>query len=503
MLSDNLETKKPPPNWFIVQDVINRQIGSNPLFQRRFYSSLHAVNRLELKYKFCDLEDFTDVEALNFNQKGNLLARASEELVSIWDWAARKKRCCFSSGHIRLRQAKWLPLDVENFMVTSGYDGCIRLLNLEYNSSKQLMHYDSSSPDSQHGCPFSNYWSVAVHPEIPYVVFCAGLDSILSIDIREDTPKLLDIKSPRNSKLNSIHCNPSNSNEFCVGGDFPCVRVYDQRNISKPLYQLWTTKYNRKDRDAFATNTMYNHDGTEILTLCNCCEILLFDKSMWSCGGNSNHTLFERHQFSSVPGEMDERHVSTHLCLGHPHIPILATASESDVLIWMPSSNKDPTESTFKTYLHEDFYDLNYLSDDDYNDSDYSDDSYSESEDSHVRGASESPVNRGWEAICLTDDTSCGRWSRCDCLAGLYFVINHLTIFSYDPLENSNLIDLQYLTDKGSGFFHVTVSFLEIFKGTADITNRSESETSATLNACLYSAWPDEPSQPHFQVIIN
>ncbi|KYN06393.1 DDB1- and CUL4-associated factor 8 [Cyphomyrmex costatus] len=387
MLSDNLETKKPPPNWFIVQDVINRQIGSNPLFQRRFYSSLHAVNRLELKYKFCDLEDFTDVEALNFNQKGNLLARASEELVSIWDWAARKKRCCFSSGHIRLRQAKWLPLDVENFMVTSGYDGCIRLLNLEYNSSKQLMHYDSSSPDSQHGCPFSNYWSVAVHPEIPYVVFCAGLDSILSIDIREDTPKLLDIKSPRNSKLNSIHCNPSNSNEFCVGGDFPCVRVYDQRNISKPLYQLWTTKYNR-DRDAFATNTMYNHDGTEILTLCNCCEILLFDKSMWSfdiklsqlCvviaaihevnffGPNSEFIIspsrygdifiFDKKRKTAAQWLIgDYKFVNTHLCLGHPHIPILATASESDVLIWMPSSNKDPTESTFKTVC----IDNNYL----------------------------------------------------------------------------------------------------------------------------------------------
>ncbi|XP_018399531.1 PREDICTED: DDB1- and CUL4-associated factor 8-like [Cyphomyrmex costatus] len=365
-LSDNLETKKPPPNWFIVQEVINRQIGSNPLFQRRFYSSLHAVNRLEFKYKLSDLEGFF-VRDLNFNQKGNLLASAYGKTVSIWDWAARKKRRCIPSGHKNLGKAKWLLLDEENFIVTSGWDGCIRLLDLEYNSSRQLMNYHSSFHPIR--MDMANDWELAVHPEIPYVVFSALNDSILSIDIREDKP----------------------NNEFCVGGEFPSVRVYDQRNISKPLYQLRTTKYNRKDHDVFALVTRYNHDGTEILTLCNCSEILLFEKSMWSCEGNSNHTLFDRSQFSSVPGEIDKRHVDTHHCLGHPHIPILATASHSNILIWMPSNNEDPTESTFKSYLHEDFYKLNYSIDDYYRGSDSSDDSYNQSEDIHVRGASESP----------------------------------------------------------------------------------------------------------------
>ncbi|XP_018399537.1 PREDICTED: DDB1- and CUL4-associated factor 8-like protein 1 [Cyphomyrmex costatus] len=299
MLSDNLkclETKKPPPNWFIAQEVINRQIGSNPLFQRRFYSSLHAVNRLEFKYKLCDLED--TVSALSFNQKGNLLARASEKTVSIWDWAAKKKRCCFPNGHdilIEVCIAKWLPLDVENFMVTSGYDGCIRLLDLEYNSSRQMINYDLLFHPTH--IDRKNNWALAVHPEIPYIVFSAYNDSILSIDIRENTP----------------------NNEFCVGGHFPCIRVYDQRNISNPLYQLWTTKYNR---------------------------------------------------------------VGSQYCVGHPHIPILATASKSNVLIWMPSGNEDPTESTFKTYIRQQYPgidnfvesdstddDYNYSTDDDYNSS--------------------------------------------------------------------------------------------------------------------------------------
>ncbi|KYN06575.1 DDB1- and CUL4-associated factor 8, partial [Cyphomyrmex costatus] len=192
--------------------------------------------------------------------------------------------------------AKWLPLDVENFMVTRSLFGDIRLLDLEYNSWKRL-HYKSTESFSFDTAQqfMDNDRSLAVHPEILFVVFSAGNGSILSIDIREDTPKLRCIKRCRNSYLTSIHCNPSNSNELCVCDiRSSCVSVYDQRKISKPLYKLWSTKYDKAD---YAKIAMYNHDGTEILTLCKS-SILLFDKAMWSCEGNSNPTLFERDQFT-------------------------------------------------------------------------------------------------------------------------------------------------------------------------------------------------------------
>lgn len=40
------------------------------------------------------------VNGLNFNQKGNLLTSVANDLdVVFWDWAVRKKRDCFMSGH--------------------------------------------------------------------------------------------------------------------------------------------------------------------------------------------------------------------------------------------------------------------------------------------------------------------------------------------------------------------------------------------------------------------
>jgi len=39
-------------------------------------------------------------------------------------------------------------------------------------------------------------------------------------------------------QLFSIHSNPFNSNEFCVGGRSHYVRVYDRRKVSTPLYKL-------------------------------------------------------------------------------------------------------------------------------------------------------------------------------------------------------------------------------------------------------------------------
>ncbi|KYQ59708.1 DDB1- and CUL4-associated factor 8 [Trachymyrmex zeteki] len=282
-----LKVTKSPPNWFIVPEVINRQIGSNSLFQRRFYGSLHAVERLEFMHDFNACENF--IRSLNFNRKGNLLASASADLVSIWDWAAKEKRHCFTSSHIyNVSHVEWLPLDVENFMVTSGGDGMIRLWNLECDTSEQLMKHDGFSE------------KLAVHPEIPYEVFSVGIDSrVLFRDIRESEPNELLVVTERSGvRLHSIHLNPSNSNEFCVSGLSYCVRVYDRRKATKPLYKL-SSDYVVQDGHAFIKSAIYNHNGTEILALLNNVYVLLYDKLMWSCEKNYSH-MYQSPRFAAL-----------------------------------------------------------------------------------------------------------------------------------------------------------------------------------------------------------
>lgn len=365
-----LKIEKPPPNWCIVPEVINRQIGSNQLFQRRFYGSLHAVERLDIMYKLNEHQGC--VNALNFNQKGNLLASASDDLaVVIWDWAVGKKRHWFMSGHTsNMFQAKWLPLDMEYLMVTCARDGQVRLLDLKHDTSKKLAAHRGPSH------------KLAVHPETPHVVFSAGEDArVFSIDIRESKPnKLLVVKEGSSEvQLFSIHSNPFNSNEFCVGGRSHYVRVYDRRKVSTPLYKL-CPDHLTGNKHAHVTCAVYNHNGTEILASYNDEDIYLFDRLMSShvdyahryqghrnsatvkgvnffgpkseyvvsgsdCG---NIFIWDKNTEAVVQWMQGDRQGVVNCLEGHPHIPVLATSGlDYDVKIWVPKSAQPPQMSSF------------------------------------------------------------------------------------------------------------------------------------------------------------
>lgn len=365
-----LKIEKPPPNWRIVPEVINRQIGSNPLFQRRFYGSLHAVERLELMYNLNEHQGC--VNALNFNQKGNLLASASDDLaVVIWDWAVGKKRHWFMSGHTsNMFQAKWLPLDMEYLMVTCARDGQVRLLDLKHDTSKKLAAHRGPSH------------KLAVHPETPHVVFSAGEDArVYSIDIRESKPnKLLVVKEGSSEvQLFSIHSNPFNSNELCVGGRSHYVRVYDRRKVSTPLHRLCPDHLTGNKR-AHVTCAVYNHNGTEILASYNDEDIYLFDsltsshvdyahryqghrnsatvkgvnffgpKSEYVISGSDcgNIFIWDKNTEAVVQWMAGDKQGVVNCLEGHPHIPILATSGlDYDVKIWVPSCKEPPGMKSF------------------------------------------------------------------------------------------------------------------------------------------------------------
>lgn len=145
-----LVLKKPQPkhNWFAIPEVLNRQMGmhnlfkhrthsnffkflegysskyqSGELFRRRFYGSLHSVQRLELMYKLEEHEGC--VNGLNFHPDGSLLASGSDDLkVAIWDWKIGKCLLKYETKHrSNVFQSKFLKLSGDLHIATCARDG--------------------------------------------------------------------------------------------------------------------------------------------------------------------------------------------------------------------------------------------------------------------------------------------------------------------------------------------------------------------------------------------
>ncbi|XP_011303240.1 DDB1- and CUL4-associated factor 8 [Fopius arisanus] len=361
-----LQKGPPKPRMFIVPEVINRQIGNTRLFERKFYGSLHVVQRLELMQKMEEHEGC--VNALNFNREGNLLASASDDLrVVIWDWAIGRKRHTFETGHkSNVFESKWLPLDFENYVATCARDGQVRLLDIHTGMHSKLA--------SHHG-PARR---LGVHADHPHTVLSVGDDAkVLCIDIRGGKPiKMLTVKEGRSDmNLYSIHINPRNSHEFCVGGRSQAVKIYDRRKLALPLQRLCPD--NLSDNTcAHVTCAMYNYNGTEIIASYNDDDIYLFDAVVLHPSGDFAHR-YEGHRNNATvksvnffgpksefivsgsdcgniffwdknteaivqwfPG--DEQGVVNRL-ESHPNVPILATSGlDHDVKIWIPSCEQAP-----------------------------------------------------------------------------------------------------------------------------------------------------------------
>ncbi|XP_011049472.1 PREDICTED: DDB1- and CUL4-associated factor 8-like [Acromyrmex echinatior] len=336
-VTDNFKIRKIFPNWHIVPEVINRQIGSNPLFERQFYSSLYAVKRFELIYK---LNEFIPAFINNEN--------------------------------FFISDAKWLPW--ENLIAFSDIYYVIYMLDIESGISMKLAIRSGIS-------------KLAVHPEIPHVIFSAGTDSrVISIDTRENETKELFVVKTNSSKISlcSIEFNPLNSNELCVAGFSYCVMVYDRRKVSKPLYKLWPNYIINNDH-VFVTSATYNYNGEEILVSYNHKDLFLFDKLTLSLGDydhtyenyvdmsplyngyffgpkseyvisgtDNNIFIWEKNSESIIKYMRGDKTCVTHLA-SHPYIPMLATCGyDNNIKLWMPSNKKLSRMQSFGNHFFAD-----------------------------------------------------------------------------------------------------------------------------------------------------
>ncbi|XP_076654975.1 DDB1- and CUL4-associated factor 8 isoform X2 [Halictus rubicundus] len=365
-IDDDSIANRPKPKWSVVPELTSRERGCNPLFHRRCYGSLHVAERLKIMQELNEHRGC--VNGLNFNQKGNLLASCSDDLaVIVWNWAVGKKQHIFDTGHTsNVFQSKWLSFD-DNFLITCARDGHVRLLDVNRGASRNVATHDAPTH------------KLDVHPDTPHIVLSAGEDAkVLSIDIRENEATELTVVKDgiHNVRLYSVQSHPMNSNEFCVGGVAPEVRIYDRRKASSQLHKLCPAHLIGCPENVLVTSAVYNYNGTEILASYSDELIYLFDAVspkfgdfVHSYDGHSNTITVKGVSFFGPKSEFvisgsdtrdifvwdKESEVIINSMAGgkrgvvnclepHPHIPVLATSGlRYDVKIWAPSNDHSPT----------------------------------------------------------------------------------------------------------------------------------------------------------------
>lgn len=144
-----LKKVKPKHNWFVVPEIINRQLGARASirndiqFQRKCYGSMYCVEKLELMYKLEKHEGC--VNCLNFSPDGSLLASGSDDLkVVIWDWKHGNPLLSFETKHRgNIFQSRFLSLSGDMHIVTAARDGqvFIKVVVFDNLSQKETLVY--------------------------------------------------------------------------------------------------------------------------------------------------------------------------------------------------------------------------------------------------------------------------------------------------------------------------------------------------------------------------
>ncbi|PIK53436.1 putative DDB1- and CUL4-associated factor 8 isoform X3, partial [Apostichopus japonicus] len=377
---DNLLEKEfPPPLWHPVHDHFKRQCGEYKTpwaFSHQAIGNFRLVQRFE---RYCALDTHEGcVNTLHFNQCGDRLASGSDDLkIAVWDWAKKDPVLVYDSGHKRnVFQAKFMPNSGDTTLVSCARDGQVRVSEL---SSTGVCK--ATKRVAQHKAPAHK---LGLEVDSPVIFMSCGEDAVVwNVDLREAKPaKALTVKQgAKKIPLYTIHINPSNKNEFAVGGRDKYLRIYDRRKLSENESEPPVRKYcphhlMSDDNNVNITCSVYSYDGQEILVSYNDDEIYLFDNThsdgsdyIHQYQGHRNNATVKGVNFYGARSEFvvsgsdcgnvflwskdTERIVQLmHGDVGgvvnclepHPTAPILATSGlDNDVKIWMPTA-QDPVD---------------------------------------------------------------------------------------------------------------------------------------------------------------
>ena len=103
--------------------------------------------------------------------------------------------------------------------------------------------------------------ALSLVPEDDNLVYSCGEDGVVQrIDLRTQqagysgTPLFRCFTHTLGTlKLYSIHCNPTNPHQYCLGGEDECVRIFDIRMIKRRTKSMMTYRLNPKPGDEFIT----------------------------------------------------------------------------------------------------------------------------------------------------------------------------------------------------------------------------------------------------------
>ncbi|XP_005093046.1 DDB1- and CUL4-associated factor 8 [Aplysia californica] len=388
----DIMSKPPPkPNWFVLPELRRREYGfsrreSLMSFNEKLQGSLEMVKRLVMVEQMKCHEGC--VNALTFNRIGTLLASGSDDLnIVLWNWQRGRPSLIYDSGHrSNVFQAKFMPFSGDCHMISCARDGQVRLAELSLTGVCKTTRKLANHRGAAH--------KLALEMDSPNVFLSCGEDAVTFLfDLREERPHRLVTTKVGEKKvpLYSIHSNPSDSREFCVGGRDHYIRVYDKRKIAEDvdggvLKKFCPDHLENSDLKANVTCACYSYNGSEILGSYNDEDIYLFDNRM-SDGANYTHRYMGHRNNATVKGvnfygpksefivsgsdcgniyfwdketeaiinfqEGDEAGV-INVLEPHPTLPILATSGlDHEVKLWKPSPQPlDIDRDKLKKTLH-------------------------------------------------------------------------------------------------------------------------------------------------------